>query len=200
MGNLLIAGLTEAGGDFEAAINEVGRLVGAVGKIYPATCGPVTLLADSARGPICGQVTIERASQIRNLRFDPANPSAPAGAAEAIRHADQVIIGPGSLFTSVLAAAAVPAIREALGETTAQRVFVANVANDRAEARGFELPEHLVALAEHGVRVDAVVAVPETRRIEEIDVPVATVDVADTDGWGHDPKRLGPVLAELWSH
>ncbi len=197
IGNLLIAGLANATGDFGAAIAEVARLVGAHGTIYPATLGSVTLVADSDDGPIRGQVTIERAANIRNLRFEPPNPSAPAAAVQAILDADVVIIGPGSLFTSVLAVAAVPDLARALTQTEAQRVFVANVANDKGEARGFDLPEHLETLAQHGVPVDVVVAHLGTRRIEEVEVRVVVADVGATDGWGHDARKLGSVLQDL---
>ncbi len=202
IGNLLIAGLASASGDFGVAVDEVARLVGATGTIYPATLGPVTLLADSDDGPIRGQVTIERATGIRNLRLDPVDPEVPAEAVSAILDADQVIIGPGSLFTSVLAAAVVPPIRAALMHTRAKRVFVANVANDKAEAKGFDLPEHVEALSQHGVTLDAVIAMPRTHRVEEVDLvapgaEVIEADVADPDGWGHDPAKLGLVLAEL---
>lgn len=202
VGNLLIAGLTSACGDFSAAIEEVARLVNAAGRVYPATLEPVTLLADSDAGPLRGQVTLERATGIRNLRFDPPDPTAPRPAVEAILGADQVVIGPGSLFTSVLAAAVVPEIRAALLHTRAQRVFVANVANDKAEARGFDLPEHVEALSLHGVTLDAVIAVPGTHRVAEVErvapgAEVITAEVAGDDGWGHDPKRLGAELARL---
>lgn len=202
VGNLLIAGLASASGDFRAAIDEVARLVGATGTIHPATLDAVTLAADSEDGPIKGQVTIERAAGIERLRFDPPNPMAPPEAVEAIMDADQVIIGPGSLFTSVLAAAIVPRIRVALLHTTAQRVFVANVANDKGEARGFDLPEHVEAMSAHGISIDAVIAVPGTHRVEDVrrvapGVDLVSADVAGADGWGHDPAKLGAVLARL---
>jgi uncharacterized cofD-like protein len=197
VGNLLIAGLASASGDFEAAINEVARLIGADGTIYPATSGSVTLLADADEGHLCGQVTIERGSNIRNLRFDPPNPASPEAAVQAIMDAEQVLIGPGSLYTSVLAAAVVPAVRAALLHTRAQRVFIANVANDRAEARGFDLPEHIATLAQHGVTADVVVAHLGTYRADEVDVEVRVDDVADADGWGHDAAKLGSVLDSL---
>ncbi len=197
IGNLLIAGLASATGDFEAAIAEVARLVGAHGALYPATLGAVTLLADSDSGPLRGQVTIERATNIRNLRFEPADPQAPAAAVRAILDADQVIIGPGSLFTSVLAVAAVPDLRAAIEATSAQRVFVANVANDKAERRGFDLPEHLDALAQHGVAIDVAVAHTDTHRADRAGVPVTVADLASTDNWGHDPEKLGSVLRTL---
>ena len=199
VGNLLLAGLAMASGDLQSAIDEVGRLVGATGRIFPATQVPVTLIADSDVGTLAGQVTIERAAGIRNLRFDPADPPVSAAAVEAVRAADQVLIGPGSLFTSVLATAVVPAIREALHETRAQRVFIVNVANDRAEAKGFGLVEHLDALAEHDLKIDAVLAplgsLPDGRAIG----PITEEDLAAADGWGHDPVKLGAALAKLLS-
>lgn len=200
IGNLLIAGLTSACGDFETAVREVARLVGAEGEIYPATREAVTLLADSDQGKLCGQVSIERGSNIRNVRFDPANPTSPEAAVQAILDADQVVIGPGSLYTSVLAAAVVPAIRVALLHTRAQRVFVANIANDRGQVMGFDLPEHIETLRQHGIVMDAVVAAPGTFRVDEVDARVVVADVADVDNYQHDPKKLGEILAALLSH
>lgn len=197
IGNLLLTGLAMAAGDLQAAIDEVGRLVGAAGRIFPASGVPVTLIADSDRGTLVGQVTIERAAGIRNLRFDPAEPPASPEAVEAVRTADQILIGPGSLFTSVLATAVVPGIRCALNETGARRVFVANVANEKGDARGFGLVEHLEALADHGVPIDVVVATPDSLGARPLPVPVVEVEVAAEDGWSHDPARLGPVLVDL---
>ncbi len=197
VGNLLLTGLAMASGDLQSAIDEVGRLVGAAGRIFPATLVPVTLIADSDHGTLAGQVTIERATGIRNLRFDPADPPVPGEAVEAVRAADQVLIGPGSLFTSVLATAVVPAIRDALHQTNAQRIFIANVANDKAEARGFGLAEHVEALVDHGIKVDAVIAQPGSSTRRSVDAPVTEVDVAGADGWSHEPTKLGVALAEL---
>lgn len=197
IGNLLLTGLAMVAGDLQSAIDEVGRLVGAAGRIFPATMVPVTLIADSDHGTLAGQVTIERATGIKNLRFDPADPPVSTAAVEAVRSADQVLIGPGSLFTSVLATAVVPAIRDALHQTNAQRVFIANVANDKAEARGFGLAEHLDALVDHDLKIDAVIASPGSCAGRELSTPVVEIDVAHDDGWSHDPAKLGPVLARV---
>lgn len=197
IGNLLLTGLAMAAGDLQEAIDEVGRLIDAAGRVFPATEVPVTLIADSDQGTLAGQVTIERATGIRNLRFDPADPPVSPAAVEAVATADQILIGPGSLFTSVLATAVVPGIRCALNEASADRVFVANVANDKAEARGFGLVEHLEALAGHGVIVDVVVAPSGSVGTRPLPAPVVEADVAGPDGWGHDPERLGAVLVDL---
>ena len=204
LGNLLLAGLAEAGGDFQQAISEVARLVGAVGTIYPATNGPVTLVANTADGPIRGQVTIEKSSDIRDLRFDPAEPGAPSAAVDAIMAADQIIIGPGSLFTSVLACALVPEILVALRETSGQRVFVANVANDRAEARGFDLAAHVDTINGYGIPIDVVLAdgpaVDVGSPAESVSGrPLVHAPMADDDGWGHQPDRFGRSLGLLYA-
>lgn len=205
VGNLLLAGLAEAGGDFQQAITEVARLVGAVGTIYPATNSSVTLVASTPGGPIRGQVTIERSSDISDLGFDPAEPAAPGEAVEAIRDADQIIIGPGSLFTSVLACVLVPDILEALQRAPGQRVFVANVANDRAEARGFDLAAHVETLASYRVPIDVVLAdgsesaTSETSAATVVGIPLVQAPMAADDGWGHRPDRLGSSLSALHS-
>lgn len=204
LGNLLLAGLAEAGGDFQQAISEVARLVGAVGTIYPATNGPVTLVATTAEGPIRGQVTIEESSDIRDLRFDPAKPAAPQAAVTAILNADQIIIGPGSLFTSVLACVLVPDILAALRAAPGQRVFVANVANDRAEARGFDLGAHVDTLHSYGIPVDVVLADgpgddPDEPMARIGGCPIVHAPIAASDGWGHRPDRLGRSLGSLYA-
>ncbi|MEM7326267.1 MAG: uridine diphosphate-N-acetylglucosamine-binding protein YvcK [Actinomycetota bacterium] len=208
IGNILLTGLALVANDLQQGIDEIGRLIGATGRIFPATEVPVTLIADSDTGTLAGQVTIERAAGIRNLRFDPTDPPVSAAAVDAVRTADQVLIGPGSLFTSVLATAVVPAIRQALAETSAQRVFIANVANEKADARGFGLAEHLQAVADHGVSIDAVVATAGPATADGPVVggsplasvagcPVTVADLAAEDGWSHDPVKLGLVLADL---
>ncbi len=201
IGNLLLIGLAFAADDLQSAIDEVGRLVGAAGRVFPASEVPVTLIADSDQGTLAGQVTIERATGITNLRFDPSSARSPAGAIEAVVAADQIVIGPGSLYTSVLASALMPDIREALSQASAQRVFVANVGNEKGDARGFGLREHIEALIDHGLDVDVVVADEATAdaRPEVPGLPpVVVADVAGDDGWSHDPVKLGAVLGRLF--
>jgi uncharacterized cofD-like protein len=195
IGNLLLTGMAKAGGDFQQAIEELCRLVDADGSLFPATSVPIRLIADADEGTITGQVTIERATNIRNLRFDPANPPVDEAASKAVASADQVVVGPGSLFTSVLACAVVPELQRALASTTAQRVYVANVANEKGIERGFGLAEHLAALAQHGVEIDLVIADAASPRAVIENWPVIWADVAAADGWGHDPAKLGAALA-----
>ncbi|NNF54379.1 MAG: YvcK family protein [Acidimicrobiales bacterium] len=196
VGNLIIAGLADASGDFIAAIAEMERLVDAQGRLHPATTGDVTLMADSDVGEISGQVTIERATGIRNLRFTESTVTANPAAVEAIRRADQVVLGPGSLFTSVLATVIVPEIHAAFEEASGMKIFVANIANDRAEARGFGLLEHLDALAAHGVDPDVVLV--DASYVGAGSIPHAvTAPLRGPDNWSHDPLALAAALSAL---
>ncbi len=196
VGNLIIAGLADASGDFVAAIAEMERLVDAQGRLHPATTEPVTLMADTDTGTITGQVTIERATGIKNLRFTDPTISANPAAVEALLAADQIVIGPGSLFTSVLATAIVPDIHDAIADARGTRIYVANVANDRAEARGFGLAEHLEALAAHGVEPDVVV-IDSAQDPPSGAFKVVAAPVHATDRWSHDPLALAAILSSL---
>ena len=196
VGNLIIAGLADASGDFAAAITEMERLVDAQGRLHPATTVEVTLMAETDEGTITGQVTIERASGIHNLRLTDPTVAANPKAVEAIASADQIVLGPGSLFTSVLATAVVPGIREALDAARGLRIYVSNVANDRAEARGFGLAEHMAALRDHHVQPDVVI-VDVGQRPPDGPFKVITAPLCGADGWSHDPLALAAVLSTL---
>lgn len=210
LGNLLLAELASELGSFPEAVDEVARLVDAVGRVLPATIGPVSLVgrraptADSdpgTDGRVLGQVAVQNTAGLARLSLSPAVPTSPPAVGEAIRTADQVLIGPGSLFTSVLAAAIVPAVHQALRETRAQRVYVANLRPQVPETEGFELEDHLAVLADHGVPIDLVVCqVGQCTSGVSAVLPAASVveaEVADDRGAVHDPERLAATLVRL---
>ncbi|MGH9046367.1 MAG: gluconeogenesis factor YvcK family protein, partial [Acidimicrobiales bacterium] len=156
LGNLVLAGLVAATGDLVAAVDEAARLLGAVGRVLPATTEPVVLKADSWGGEVEGQVAVSRAGRIRSVSIVPSDAGPPPCAVEAILDADQVVIGPGSLYTSLLAAASVPAVADAIGRTAAQRVFVCNLRPQIPETEGYDLGRHVSALEAHGVAIDRI--------------------------------------------
>lgn len=199
LGNLMIAGLAEACGDFVAALDEVARVVGAEGRVLPATTVPVVLRAEAGCGPVEGQVAVMNAGRIRRVALDPADPPVPPAALAAIAEADQVVLGPGSLYTSVLAAAVVPAVRRAIAATPARTIYVCNLREQVPETAGYDVAAHVAALVAHGVRVDVVVAHPGALPPPGGPVPWAYVErpVARPDGAAHDPVLLAAVLAEL---
>lgn len=199
LGNLVLVGLAQDLGSFGAAVDEVARQVGAVGRVLPATAEAVDLeadVADAGEGPatVRGQVAVARSPGIAAVRVVPADPTSPPEVRAAILAADQVVLGPGSLFTSVLAAAVVPEVRRALAETSAHRVLVANLRPQEPETAGLSVADEVAALARHGIEVDDVLVDPGR---EEVAVGWRCVRVADDRGLVHDPERLADALAAL---
>lgn len=208
VGNLIIAALTEATGDFARAAAEAGRLLGAVGTVHPATNALVRLHARVAGGEVKGQVAVaQTTAPIQAVFLEPSDPPANPAAIEAIMGADQIVLGPGSLFTSLIATLLVPGIRTALRETAAKRVFVCNTRQQKGETEGLDAASHVQALLAHAgaFAVDAVVvqspelpadavAVDEAA-LEFLRIDVVKANVAARDGT-HDPQLLARVLSE----
>jgi uncharacterized cofD-like protein len=118
-------------------------------------------------------------------------------ALQALARADQVVVGPGSLFTSVLAAVAVPALAEGIRNSPGRRVYVANLRPEGSETAGLDVAGHVAALAAHGVEVDVVLADPAGIAVGEPGVPVVEVPLAKANGRAHDPARLAVALGRL---
>lgn len=197
VGNLLIAGLVAVTGDFVGALDQVGRLVGAGGRVLPATVEPVVLKAVTAEGEVSGQLAVGQCSGIATVSLVPDDPEAPKAALEAIARADQVVIGPGSLYTSVLAALAVPAIASAVREASAQVVYVCNLRPERPETAAFDVADHLGALLAHGVDPDVVLCDTSGLPLGQPDRPWVDLPLARPSGLAHDPARLAAALAGL---
>lgn len=201
VGNVLLAGLAATAPDLVSALDEVARSVGAVGRVLPTSTEPVTLIGTGAlrHDRLEGQTTVQNAEGVSRVSLEPADPASPKAVVEAIEAADQIIVGPGSLFTSVLAAAIVPAVREALQDSTARRVYVCNLRPQPPETAGFTVADHVDALAAHGVPVDVVLChdggeLPEGRPLRWERV---VREIARPDGGIHDPVLLGAALADL---
>lgn len=161
LGNLVIAALADITGGFPEAIDEAGRLLGTRGRVLPSTLDDVSLHAtDSLGSPVSGQARIAVSDgPVTHVRLEPGDPTAYPPAVSAILEANIVVLGPGSLFTSLVPNLLVPGIADALHETTARRVYICNVANQRGETSGMDAADHLQALYDHGLAgaVDTVV-------------------------------------------
>jgi uncharacterized cofD-like protein len=198
LGNLILAGLVGATGDLVTGVEAAARLLGAAGSVLPATTEPVVLKADAEDGEVAGQVAVSLAGRIRSISLVPSDAAPPPEVAVAVREADQVVIGPGSLFTSVLAAAAVPEVAAALAATSAQRVFVCNLRPQLPETAGYDVGRHLAALREHGVTIDVVLC--DTSRgmaLGRVGLPVLDRPLAGPNGLVHDPGKLASALSDL---
>jgi uncharacterized cofD-like protein len=196
-GNLLIAALADYTGDFEVALHETGRLLGLEGRVFPATREPVVLKAEVEGTSVEGQVAVSNAGRISGISVIPPDARTPEGALEAIATADQIVVGPGSLFTSVLAVVAVPAIREALAAAPGPKVYVCNLRPQVPETAGFDVADHVAALADHGLAVDVVLCHPGALPMGDVDVVYVEEAVAAPDLSEHDPALLAVALSRL---
>jgi uncharacterized cofD-like protein len=139
---------------------------------------------------------VARSSSIKRISVEPANAAAPIVAVEAIENADLVAIGPGSLFTSVLAACVIPGITQALAGTRARKVYVANLRTQVPETADYSLGDHVRALLRHGVVPDVVlVDVASSFADEPCELPVVVADVAGANGLVHDAGKLADALS-----
>lgn len=199
LGNLVLAGLTESAGDLVAGVDEAARLLGAVGRVLPATTEQVVLKAVADEGEVAGQVEVAASRRIRRVSLVPGDARPPLEALSALAEADQIVVGPGSLFTSVLAAVAVPGIAGAITSAPGQRVFVCNLRPQVPETEGYDVAAHVAALAEHGVTVDTVLCDTAAGMPRGTVRGPEVVDrlLAGPNRLVHDPARLAEALSDL---
>ena len=196
LGNLVIAGLTASTGSFIGALTETARLLEARGTVLPATTDPVVLKAVADCGEVEGQVNVASAGRIAHVSIVPPDAEPPPEALEAIERADQLLLGPGSLFTSVLAVVAVPRIRQALTAAGAPVVYVCNL-RESAETPGYDVAAHRHTHVAHGLEPDVVLYDPASMAKGSCDTRCVEADLAAADGHGHDPAKLARALADL---
>jgi uncharacterized cofD-like protein len=215
MGNLLLAAMTAIeGGDFEEGVRRMNRVLAVRGKVVPASATPINLVARTRDGvEVTGQSTIMRTPGIERVWIEPRDVEAAADAIAAIAEAEIVVLGPGSLFTSVLPVLLIPAIQRAVAAAPGIRVYACNVATQVGETEGFDLADHVEALIRH-TQPDIVDLVIANDRFDAEDTPwpadaveprwppdmepaphLATGAVASLDDpHHHDPERLATAI------
>ena len=216
LGNLILAALADLFGDFSSAVATAEGILGSLGRVIPVADHPVSLTAIVDGVPISGQVAIAQSrGVISDISIEPSDTAASRHALEAVAGADQIVIGPGSLYTSVIPALMVQMLAPEVAGSKAQKVFVLNLVTQDGETLGVDGAQHLQALSTHsGIEGPGVVVVNEG----PIDVPLGHEQVAVGEeaasrlGWevvfadvvdestawpAHDPLKLGRVLEEL---
>jgi uncharacterized cofD-like protein len=149
-GNLFIMAMVEITGNFEHALRESGRVLAVRGQIIPSTLQDVTLCAHVEGALVVGESRIpEGGGFIEHVFLDPPNPPVNPEAEQAILDAELIIVGPGSLYTSILPNLLVDGMVEALRATPAVKVYVCNVATQPGETSGFTVSQHLDAIEAH---------------------------------------------------
>lgn len=220
-GNLFIAAMAEVTGSVEAAIEETSRVLAVRGRILPATLEDVALVARWQDGvEMRGESQVpSRGVPPQEVRLEPREVEANPIAAAAIRNADLVIIGPGSLYTSILPNLLVRGINRALQESNGYTVFISNVATQHGETDGYDAADHLAVLRRHLGRddvCDAVLAnsnlpagaLPEQWQSEPVTAPgdgnygtarLVLADLVDPEKrYQHDPARLASALMRAY--
>lgn len=212
LGNLVIVATADLnGGDIVAALDYVASILDARGRVLPCTTDLVQLHARLEDGEIRGQAEIGRSRRIQEVWLEPADSSATQEAVDALRGADLIVLGPGSLFTSIIPNLLVAGIRETVATATCPVAYVSNLREQKGETEGLTLPAHLEALAGHapGVRLSTIVA-HDSSSSEPEGEPLHA-DVGDLRAWaddvvmtdlldprgGHNPSKLAVAFGRI---
>ncbi len=147
-GNLFLTAMTEITGDLERAIAASSKVLAVRGKVLPSTLTQVSLWAELTDGRmIQGESNITQAGgPIQKIGCTPDNPPALPAVLKALEEADYIIIGPGSLYTSVIPNLLVPEIRKAIINSQAPRIYICNIMTEPGETDGYTVADHLRAL------------------------------------------------------
>ncbi len=219
VGNLVLTALAERTGSPVAALDLAARLLGVTGRVLPLSCDSIDIVArvagleaDDPHGAreVRGQVAVATtAGRVASLHLHPSTPQACPEALAAVRAADWVVLGPGSLYTSVLPHLLVPDMVKALLDSPARRVLVLNLAPQPGETEGFPPEAHLEVVALHApeLTLDVVVADPATvprpavleRAAAALGARLHLASVAVPGQPRHDPLRLGEQFRGLFA-
>jgi uncharacterized cofD-like protein len=221
-GNLFLAALTHVTGDFAEAVRVSSKVLAIRGRIFPSTVSNVSLVATLEGGrKVHGETRISASRKpITKLTLFPRTVRPLPKAVEAIQAADLILLGPGSLYTSILPNLLIPEIANAIAKSKAPRVYIANLMTQPGETSGYALADHLRAIQRHTPRrvIDWVVAnrqavSPEVaKRYRAQGAEPVPIDIPDLQKLGyrvvldnlleehgvirHNPGRLARLLLE----
>ena len=219
-GNLFISSMAEVTGSFEQAIAESGRVLAVSGRVLPATLENVQLIADIRKtdskeiSRVVGESKVtETSGIIQRVMLEPNNPTAYPEVIQSVLSADLIVIGPGSLYTSILPNLLVRDITSAIRASQALKIFVCNVATQVGETEGFSCGDHLRVLEDHvGSNIFDIIVANETKpseyhqNVEGVETEdelsmkynVYKTDLIDVEHpWRHDPDKITQVLMDL---
>lgn len=223
LGNLFLAAIAETEGGMEEGLNAASQILKIRGHVVPSTLDSVQLQADMTDGTsVLGESEISKAGKsISRLHMLPADAPAAKSAVEAIRSADVLIFGPGSLYTSVIPNLLVPGIRKAVLDSKAFKIYVCNVMTQPGETDGYGAYDHVKALISHVGHqfLDYVIVndqeiseeqrvqylakgqspvTPDIEKIEDLGIKaVPTRLISKTDMVRHDPQKLAQSIISL---
>lgn len=228
-GNLILAALNGITGSFEEAVAQMSQVLAITGRVLPVTSADVQLEAVFENGArVVGESHISEAKKAQDCRIHhvnliPQRPKALPAALEAIRQADLILMGPGSLYTSVIPNLLVEGVPQAICESRALKVYVCNIMTQDGETEGYTAADHIAALLVHGApgmldlclanstpvepdlldryrREDAAPLVVDRERIEAMGLELEEREVASFAGdyARHDPDKLAQAVLDLY--
>lgn len=168
-GNLFLAALTEVTGDFTEAVRLSSEVLASKGRIYPATINDVRLIAELADGTeVLGETEITAShAPIRRLRLEPEQCLPLPEALDAIRSADIITVGPGSLYTSILPPLLVARVAESIGSSNAVKIFICNLMTQPGETDDYTARQHLETVFQHAPEIKFDYVAVNNREISE---------------------------------
>jgi uncharacterized cofD-like protein len=222
-GNLFITVMTRLTGDFEKAIRETSKVLALRGQVIPSTLNNVVLLASHKDGSVTeGENNIPKTNKpIEKVSLRPEGSEATPEALRAIREADLIVLGPGSLYTSIIPNLLIKDITEAIAASRAIKVYVCNVMTQPGETDGYTASNHIKALIEHShpALIDycivntgkipqnllarytserAFQVVNDRKKIEQMGYRVVEDDtILIQDFIRHDPMKLAKIILDL---
>ncbi len=215
-GNMLIAALASIGGDFYKGVEAAGRLLAVRGKVIPSTFTDVTLVGSTVSGRrLIGESSIGTSEErLRSLALVPPDAPGHPDAIKAIEEAHLIILGPGSLFTSIVPNLLVRDISTAIANSSALKMYICNVASEPGATVGYSVMDHLNVIRHYtGKAVNVVIANSNVTRQDDSDgvglispkvssddnTIYVSADVIDEDRpTRHDPARLASAISEAY--
>ena len=223
LGNLFLAAIAETEGGMEEGLNAASQILKVSGHVIPSTLHSIQLAADMTDGTfVLGQAEIAQARKtVQRLRMVPEDVPATKSAVEAIRQADILVFGPGSLYTSVICNLLVPDIRDAVLQSQAVKIYVCNIMTQPGETDGFGAYEHVKTLTDYAGKLfldyvivnaedisDEQIALyrakgqepisPDVEKIEQMGIKVIPAKlVSKSDMVRHDPQKLAQAIMSL---
>lgn len=225
LGNLILLALTQMNGDFLAAIETASRMLNLKARILPSTLDRVNLVARMNGKSVKGQMAIKsQMTPVRELSLDPSDAQALPAAIRAIQEADLITLGPGSLFTSVIANLLVKGIADALADSPARKLYICNAMTEFDETNDFTADDHVRQLLAYapGMKLDYVLfnSAPisaemlnryAAERAHPIEPPVANSPefggvqfiamplASESRAVRHDPEKLSRAIFDVYS-
>ena len=221
LGNLFISALTDISGSFEEAVAESGRVLAIRGKVLPSSLNDVRLVAEiqlpskDTIVKVVGESKIQKIEgNIKRLWIEPSNPLPFPLSVQAILNADLIIVGPGSLYTSILPNLLVPDLAEALRASKALKLYICNVANEHGETDGYSSADHIHVIEKHleNMHFDVVVCNNsfDNRLPKNVEWVLPNAELEEQHSvyfehlvdkqfpWRHDSKKLADVIINLY--